>query len=234
MENYKYYNIFSPEGHLLQIEYALEAVNNELPIVIIRSKTKIAFASRRRRYDSLQIPHSKCIKSIGPGVYLAITGRRGDIDQVVYKAISMCSDKSYVLGFDVTPDILCRSFADKIQKLTQKTGIRPEAFCGTFFGFDGDSPMLYYTDTSAMCYPYYGIAMGEQAIKMNKYLEKVYREDISDDELYEILLETLGQSIGHDFNIGDVDVGCLEKESGLRWLDETEIDRILVRISEKD
>lgn len=98
------------------------------------------------------------------------------------------------------------------------------------FGFENDVVHCWYTDSSAVLVPVFAISVGEQSSKINNFIEK----NIEGGVLEEIAVEGMCQALGYDFGPNEVDICILSKDGGLRWMDSTEIDNILVKISEKN
>lgn len=233
VEAHHYYNIFSPEGKLLQVEYALEAVGNSNPVVIARNKNTVVCAAKKLYASKLMDEEPKSIFKVSSKVYALVTGLSGDVDQIVLYSRSLGSDKEAKFGFEITPDILCRTFSDKIQQLIQATGQRAFAFGAAFFGFDYEGPSIYATDTSATHYPYYGHAFGEKSGRARGFLEENLDPEVSDRELMEIAVQALLESVGEDTQSDGIDVALLAPNEDLKYLDNAEKDSVLQRISDK-
>lgn len=231
---HEYYAEFCPEGTLKLVEYALEAASAGIPMIVLRTKDAIYCAAKKQTFESLEVPKNLNIVQISEKVYLAISGFAADVDQIVEKVRDMAARKTYELGFDVTADILARSLADERQELIQRSGERPMAFTAIFFGFDDDIPLLYNTDTSAVFYSYYALGIGENSMKMNKYLEKGYNMDLDHNRALFTVVKGLGESIGNEFSPGNISVCYTKNNNELQYLDVREIDTILQRISEAD
>jgi 20S proteasome subunit alpha 1 len=227
------FNVFNDEGKLLQVEYGLEAVASGLPIVAVKSKDTIVCAAKKRVQDKLEDEGTTSFYRISSKCYAGMTGLSADIDYVVMRAKELASKKSFSFGFETTPDILCRALADKMQKLVQSIGERPPAFAAAVLGFDRSKPMIYHTDLSAICYPCYGVALGDQSSKMRKSLEDNYREDASHRDLVETAVRALLQSIGSSSEWSEVEVAYMKEDCLLVHLSSSEIDRILQEIAEK-
>lgn len=226
-------NIFNSEGKLLQIEYGLEAVNNSLPVVTMKSRDTIVCVSKKIVQDKLEDEAATSFYRISEKCYMAITGLLGDLDYIVKRAKMVANKKTFSLGFEVTPDILCRTLADKIQKLIQNSSERSAAFSASIFGFDKDRAMIYQTDMSGISYSCYATAVGEKQSKMVKFIEKSYRGDVGDKELLEIAIEALLESTGTDSGCSEIEVAYLKTGGGLCYLTDKEVDKILQDIAEK-
>lgn len=226
-------NMFNSEGKLLQIEFGLEAVNSSLPVVTMKSKTTIVCASRKIVQDKLEDENATNFHRLSEKCYVAITGLLGDLDYAVRRLKVVANKKTFALGVEVTPDILCRAFADKIQALIQSSGERPAAFSASIFGFDGNRPMIYETDLSGICYSCFATAAGEKKSKMAKFMEKEHKEDATDSELFETAVAGLLESMGADSGCSEIEVAYLRAGEPMRYLSDKEIDRILQDIAEK-
>ena len=233
VERHHYYNIFSPEGKLLQVEYALEAVNNSNPVAIARNKSMIVCASKKLYASKLMDEEPKNIFRVSSKVYSIVTGLEGDVDQVALYSANLGSDNESRLGFEITPDILCRVFSDKIQQLIQTTGQRTFAFGAAFFGFDSGDTSIYATDTSATCYPYFGHSFGEKSAKIRKFLEKNLDAVLPDKELVDVVVQALLESVGEEASSNRIEVAILERDKDLKYLNDSEKDTVLQRVSDK-
>lgn len=230
---YNVYHIFDTDGKLLQVEYALEAVNNSTPFIVTKNKDIIVCANKRLYSSKLMDEELMCIQKISNNVYMALTGYPADLNQVLANVKDICYSKELKLGIDVTPDILCRSFADKMQFLIQSTGERTFAFGSAFFGFDSNGPVLCATDTSSTFYFYNALAYGEKSGNITKYLEKNYNFNLNNDELIELTVQALLESIGSETLYNELDVYVMVKGEALRKLDDDEKEKILYSISDK-
>ncbi|AFN83858.1 proteasome alpha subunit C6 [Encephalitozoon romaleae SJ-2008] len=226
-------NIFNSDGKLLQIEYGLEAVNNALPIVTVKSRDMVVCASKKVPQGKLEESSPTSFYRVSEKCYVGITGLPGDIDYVIKRIKMVANRKTFSLGTEVTPDILCRSFADKIQQLIQSSEERSAAFNASIFGFDREKPMIYQTDMSGISYPCYATASGEKHGKMTKFIEKSYRKDMEGKELFEVAIGALLESIGTDSGCSEIEVCYLKAGQDLCYLSAKEIDKILQDIAEK-
>ena len=223
------HHIFNSDGRLLQVEYGLEAVNSSYPIVTLKGAGIIAFASKKLSTPHLCLDAHSSIHKIADGIFVNITGRTADIDYVVGRFRELASSIEYSIGCPLTPDVLSRTIADKFQKWIQHSVVRPPAFAAAICGFDSGVPSVYYTDLSAVEYPCYGMAAGEDSSKMMKYLEKC--KPTKEEEVIEGAVAALLQGIGKESEHGEIEVAILSQE-GLRQCTAIEIENILGNVLE--
>lgn len=227
----KIYNIFNREGRLIQIEYGLEAVNNAYQINTIATDNEIICVAKRHPASKLCVSIPTSVYTIAENIYMHITGLPADIDHVIQYARKLASSLEFKLGCILTPDVFARELAGKFQVMIQRSGKRSPAFAASICGFEKNSPMIYYTDLSAVCNPVYAIAAGEDTNKCLKYLEKHY-EPCDRNKAIKLGISTLLESIGKNAEYTEIEVVIISKE-GLFYLKGNNINEFLQVIAEE-
>ncbi len=228
--NKQIYNIFNDDGKLIQLEYGLEALYSSYQIISIVSNSEIVFISKKVPQLPLQADPHNSVYKIGNGLYINISGIPADIDHIVDRCRSLAASTEYTLGCKVTPNIFATILAEKLQERIQKTSKRTPAFGAMIGGFVNDKPMLYYTDMSAVQFPCFACAAGEDYSKMMKYLEKHYKKNDTESAI-QLGISSLLQSIGKDAEAAEIQVEILSK-NGIRSLSEQKINEIILSIAE--
>ena len=235
-----YYASFSADGTLKMIEHALEPTNTTTPLVALRTEEGVFIAVKREPKEILEMPVQRNIVKINENCYMGTTGMLGDIDQVINLTREIANDGFDDFGFEPTPDIIARQLADNRQRLIMQTGERAFSFTSVLFGIESEGNVeekevhLWHTDTSAVLYSYFAIALGQSNLKMTKYLEKNYKKDLGDEQALMVAIQALSESIGKDFSPHFIDVAYLKKDEKLKFLTVDEIDGLLQKISENE
>ena len=153
---------FSPNGQLLQVEYALEAVKMGNLTVGVRTKDGVILAVEKKSNKKLQDPRSfKRVALVDKHIACAFTGLNADARVIVDKA--RLDAQSFRLSYDETPTInyISRQVSAVMQKYTQKGGARPFGLSIMLAGIDGDgTPQLHQIDPSGMITHFRANAMG--------------------------------------------------------------------------
>lgn len=164
--------VFSPDGRLIQVEYAQNA-SIQGPIAIIKKTNNlIEIAYDNRQSNSLHIPMSKLhIVDEDRNIYLLFSGLRPDSLLVKSKAISICRNYKYNTSEDISFVILAKKIAEYKQKFTIDQNQRPLGLRTVLFGFENGKPKIFIIETDGNFSEYESCALGYKNDIVMKYLE---------------------------------------------------------------
>ena len=181
--------VFSPNGQLFQVEYALEAVKQGTTVVGVRGESAVAVAVERKTAQTLQDPRTlRKVVSIDDHILCAFAGLNADARVLIDLARQEC--QQYRLTVEDAPGVeyVARFVAETQQKYTHKGGARPFGVSCLLVGPEetatGESRgiRLYQTDPSGVFYAYKATAIGRNGKSVSDWLEKKYSSAVLSDE----------------------------------------------------
>mmetsp|Transcript_74603 Transcript_74603/g.210782 ORF Transcript_74603/g.210782 Transcript_74603/m.210782 type:complete len:246 (-) Transcript_74603:316-1053(-) len=228
--------VFSPDGHLFQVEYALEAVRKGLSAIGVRGKDVVCIIVEKAPTKKLQDPRTmRKVYKIDDTIALAFAGLNADARVLVNKVRVEC--QSYRLNYEDAPtvDYVARFVARTQQKYTHRGGVRPFGISTLIGGFNGKGlPELYQTDPSGTYHSWKATAIGKNAKSVNDYLEKHYKEDMSEQETMRLALKGLLEVFEASAdNAENVEMQVVTKD-GARLVPREDLAALIAAVKEEE
>ncbi len=187
--------VFSPEGRLFQVEYALEAVRRGTLAVAIKSKDAVCLGAQIKIPSKLMDADSiDKLFQVDEHIGVAIAGLHADSRTLINYA--RVQAQSFRLTYDepVRLNMLVKSIADMKQQYTQFGGIRPFGCALFFVAIDAKGTQIYTTSPSGIYRAFKAYALGNGEATAREYLKENYKEGMSFDEIIKLALNTLKES----------------------------------------
>jgi len=223
--------VFSPDGHLFQVEYAIEAVKRGSSAVGVRGKDAVILGVERRATAKLQDPRTiKKICKIDEHITLAFAGLTADARVLVNKARLEC--QSYRLTYEDAPTVeyIARYIARTQQKYTQRGGVRPFGVSCVIAGTNPDgTAVLYQTDPAGTYSAWKATAVGgKNSSNMQEYLEKQWEDSLGEEEAIRLTVKTLLEVV--DSGAKNMEVAIIKNGQPMRMLDEATLAALAASI----
>ena len=184
--------IFSPEGRLYQVEYALELVKRGAPIVGVSSPGGAVLAANETPESRLEDPvYFRKIFQLDDHVGAAIAGLSSDARVLIGQARLFCQSNRLLYDEAVDIEVLTRRIGDLAQVYTQHAGVRPFGVSMVIAGVDGSGPRVLTTDPSGSYRGYRATAVGRKSDEANRLLEERYRDDLTLEEAVALAVEAV-------------------------------------------
>ncbi len=205
--------VFSPEGRLYQVEYALEAVRRGTLAVAIKSNTDVCIAAQIKVPSVLMDADAiDKIFQVDEHIGVAISGLHADSRMLINYARTQA--QSFRLTYDepVRLSMLVKSIADMKQMYTQYGGIRPFGCALFFIGIDSTGPQIYTTSPSGIYRSFKAYAIGSGETTAREYITENYKPDLTFDELVKLALNALKESSEDELNKDTLRLGYIKSE----------------------
>jgi len=207
--------VFSPDGRLYQVEYAIETVRRGTIAVGIKSKDGIVIAVEEKP-RKLQISDvAQKIFQIDDHVGLAAAGYIPDARSQVDNARFFSQSNKLIYDEPVEVETIAKHLADQSQQFTQYAGVRPFGVSLIIGGVVNNNPELYLTDPSGTYISYEAIAIGSDSDKVTEFLEKTYTKDLSLDDAGALAVAAIYLSSEEKEETSHIRMAQIKTESGL-------------------
>ena len=207
--------VFSPDGRLYQVEYAIETVRRGTIAVGVKCKDGIIIAVEEKP-RKLQISNNaQKIFQIDDHVGVAAAGYIPDARSQVDNARFFSQSNKMIYDEPVEVETIAKHLADQCQQYTQYAGVRPYGVALILGGVVNGTSQLYLTDPSGTYISYDAIAIGSGSDQVTDFLEKTYKSDLSLDEA--AILATAGIYLSSEDKEGTnhIRMAHIKKDTGL-------------------
>lgn len=185
--------VFSPDGHLFQVEYAQEAVRQGTLAVAVRGQNCVVLIVERKTAQKLQDPRTlNKVFPVNEGAVLTFSGLNADA-RVLIDKVRVLSE-SHCMNYGAYPEIsvLAMKASEIQQKYTYKGGSRPFGCALMLVGFDRNGvPRIYQTDPSGSYYEWKAAAIGRSDASTREFLEKNFKVDLSLEEATKVAFKAV-------------------------------------------
>jgi len=237
---------FSPSGKLVQIEYALHAVQGGATSVGIKASNGVVIATEKKLptvlidEDTLN-KVSKITESAG----LVYSGMGPDSRVLVKKARKIAQQYYLTYGETMPTAQLVREIASVMQEYTQSGGVRPFGVSLLLAGWDTESmpvhdlgiqtvnkggPALYQIDPSGSYWAWKASAIGKNMINARTFLEKRFNEGIELEDAIHTAILTLKEGFEGQMTEHNIEMAIVN-EKGFKPLSVSEIKDYLSSVS---
>ena len=218
--------VFSPDGRLYQVEYAIETVRRGSLAVGIRTKTSVILAVEEKP-RTLQAPgETQKIFQVDDHLGVAAAGYVPDARVQVDQARVAAQSNRLVYDEPVDVETIAKKLSDMSQQYTQYAGVRPFGVSLIIAGVDAGGPELFLCDPSGTYIGYYAIAIGAGSDQVLEYLQQKYKEEISEDDALTLAVESIYLVSEDKLGTGHIKMAMIPTGTKqMRRLSDQEIDK---------
>jgi proteasome alpha subunit len=227
--------MFSPDGRLLQVEYAKKTVKQGSTALGIVCKDGVVLVADKRIVDKLIVTESvEKIWQIDEHVGVTASGILSDARVLIERA--QLRAQQHKITYDNSIDVseIVKDICDLKQICTQSGGLRPFGVSLLVAGVDETGPILFETDPTGIYFRYKAAAIGEGEVEVEEVLSKEYKESITVDEALRLGVRSLVKILDHNFDIDRIDAAYIKSDKPkFTRLTRKEIENIFAQIKKK-
>jgi len=183
--------VFSPDGRLYQVEYAIETVRRGTLAIGVKNKDGIILGveEKPRKLQNSEITQK--IFQVDDHIGVAAAGYIPDARSQVDNARFFSQSNRMIYDEPIEVESVAKHLADQCQQFTQYAGVRPFGVALIIAGIDKSGSTIYLTDPSGTYISYDAVAIGAGSDQVTEYLEKYYKRDMSFEEAAALAIESI-------------------------------------------
>jgi proteasome alpha subunit len=188
--------VFSPDGRLFQVEYALETVNRGATIIGIACQEGIVLGAEEKLESKLQDPNFTWkLFPVDSHICAAVVGLGSDARILIDQARVYCQSNRLMYDEPIDVEVISKRIGDIKQLYTQHAGVRPFGVSIIFGGVDKTGTRLFSTDPSGTYRAYKAVAVGVGREAVEGILKTDYKEDMELEEVAKLAIKCLKKAL---------------------------------------
>jgi len=217
--------MFSPEGHLLQVEYAEKTVRlGSASIGIVCSDGCFILADKRVEDTLIVNKSASKIHEVDSHLIASVAGITSDARVLIEKSQVIAQQHRITYDSPIEPELVIKELSNIKQQFTQYGGARPFGVSLMIAGVNGKKPELYASDVTGNYFNYHANAIGEGDNKIKEKLRERYNENLTLKKGVKLALDIFQEIKDKKFDISKFELGYIESKTGqLQRLEGEEI-----------
>jgi proteasome alpha subunit len=206
--------MFSPDGRLLQVEYAKKTVKQGSTAIGLVCKDGVVLVADKRVTSKLLVPEAieKMFK-IDDHIMVTAAGIISDARVLVDR--SQLKAQQHAVTYDSKIDVLSivKDMCDLKQICTQSAGLRPFGVSLLVAGVEEDGTIkLFLTEPYGLYFQYKAAVIGEGDTEIEPVLQKKYKPNMSVEDGIKFGLGLMKDFLKGEFNFERVDVAYVSSK----------------------
>jgi proteasome alpha subunit len=188
--------VFSPDGRLFQVEYAVETVNRGATILGITCSEGVVLGAEETIETKLEDPNfSWKLYKVDEHVGAAIVGLSSDARILIDQSRIYAQSNRLMYDDPIDIEIITKRVGDLKQLYTQHAGVRPFGVSILFGGVDRMGNRLFATHPSGSYRGYKAVAVGVGRETVINILKTEYHENMKLDEAIKLAIKCLVKAL---------------------------------------
>ena len=218
--------IFSPDGRIIQVEYAREAVKMGSTAVGIKTDQYVVLAGQKRSFELIESADK--VFKIDDHIASTFSGYSADGRALLQRARIEAQIERITYGEMIDPEVLSEKIGDYLQSFTQYGGVRPFGIAVLFGSVYERETSLYFIDPGGAIFSCLATAIGSNEAAAKEVLKKGYKRNLTKKAAIKLALDALKAAVEEDETVLIAEMAIIETKDGLvQVLSQKDIDEIL-------
>ena len=206
--------MFSPDGRLLQVEYAKKTVRQGSTAIGMVCKDGVVLVTDKRIVDPLVVPDAiEKIFQIDDHIATTAAGILSDARVLVDRAQLKAQQHRVTYDNPIEVKDIVKDIADLKQMCTQSGGLRPFGVSLLIAGVDnGGDVKLFETDPTGIFFQYKASVIGESEPEIEEILHKEYKETMSIEDGVKLAVKSMLKTQEGNFSVDRIDCVYITKD----------------------
>jgi len=187
--------VFSPDGRLFQVEYAMELVNRGATILGIKCSEGVVLGAEETVEALEESEYSWKIFKIDDHIGTAIVGLSSDARILIDQARIYAQSNRLTYDEPIDVEVVTKRICDIKQLYTQHAGVRPFGVSIILGGVDKTGNRLFGTHPSGTYRGYKATTYGAGRETVINILKEEYRENMSLEETIKLGVKCLVKAL---------------------------------------
>lgn len=198
--------MFSPDGRLLQVEYAKKTVRQGSTAIGMVCSDGVLLVTDKRVIDPLIVPESvEKIWQIDEHIGATASGILSDARVLIERAQVKAQQNRVTFDSPIDTLTIVKDICTLKQVCTQSGGLRPFGVSILVAGVDDSKPILFETDPTGIFFEYKASVIGEGEVEVEDILHKEYKPEITIENALKLCLKSLKKVLGEKFVVNRID-----------------------------
>ena len=206
--------MFSPDGHLLQVEYAEKTVRLGSASIGMVCSDGVFILADKRIEDALIVKESaNKISEIDFHIIASVAGIVSDARVLIERAQLLAQQHRITYDSPIETESVVKEIANVKQQFTQYGGARPFGVSMMTAGINRKKMELFVSDITGNYFSYHANAIGESDDKIKEKLREKYKQNLKIKEGIKLALEIFKEIKGNKFSLSKFELVYINSEN---------------------
>lgn len=207
--------MFSPEGTILQVEYAQKTVRLGSSSIGMICADGVFLLADKRMKDKLVIQKStNKVYEIDSHIIACAAGIVSDARVLIERGQLIAQQHRITYDSPIEPELIIKEVSNIKQQFTQYGGARPFGVSLMVAGIRAKKPELYTSDITGNYFSYHANAIGENEEKIREKLRENYKPELNIKKGVKLALDIFKEIQGKNFDLERFELVYIKNEEG--------------------